>query len=72
MLSLLAAAFTFTATATGVEKGTSVEFFFAGNDSDRDYETVFLLDKPVADFVHDLERAGLRPSTPIDRNRCRL
>lgn len=72
ILSLLAAAFTFTATATGVEKGTSVEFFLAGNDSDRDYETVFLLEKPVADFVRDLERAGLRPGMPIDRNRCRL
>ena len=47
LCSLIAAALTFTATATGVEKGTAVEFFFAGKNTDRDYETMFLLDESI-------------------------
>ena len=41
MLSILfvAASLSFSATATGVEKGTPIEFLFAGKDTDRDYET---------------------------------
>ena len=55
MLSaILAASLTFTATATGVEKGTPVEFVFAGRNTDRDYESMFLLDSTVDDFCRNL------------------
>ncbi len=56
---LLAASLSFSATATGVEKGTPIEFLFAGKDTDRDYETMFLLDEPVGDLCARLEKAGL-------------
>lgn len=56
---LLAASITFTATATGVEKGTPIEFLFAGKDTDRDYETMFLLDETVGDLCARIEKAGL-------------
>ena len=72
LVSLLAAAFTFTATATGVEKGTPVEFVFAGKNTDRDYESMFLLDQSVADFCRAAEKAGLPLGKPVDAARCRL
>lgn len=56
---LLSASLSFTATATGVEKGTPVEFLFAGKDTDRDYETMFLLDESVGELCARLENAGL-------------
>ena len=56
---LLAASLSFTATATGVEKGTPIEFLFAGKDTDRDYETAFLLDESVGELCARLEKAGL-------------
>ena len=57
--ALLAASISFTATATGVGKGTPLEFLFAGKDSDRDYETMFLLDESVASLCRRAEAAGL-------------
>ena len=72
LLSCLAAAFTFTASATGVGKGTPVEFLFVGKDSDRDYEAMFAIDMPVADFARAVEKAGLQPGQPIDAEACRV
>ena len=72
LLSCLAAAFTFTASATGVEKGTPVEFLFIGSDSDRGYEAMFAIDMPVKDFARALEKAGLRPGQPMDAESCRV
>ena len=72
LLSCLAAAFTFTASATGVEKGTTVEFFFVGPDSDRDYEAMFTLDMPIADFAQAIEKAGMRSGQPINPEVCRV
>lgn len=73
MLSVvLAAALTFTATATGVEKGTPVEFVFAGQGTDRDYETMFVLDDTPSDFCAKLEKAGLPRGKPTDAKTCRL
>ena len=69
---LLAAAITFTATSTGVEKGTPLEFFFAGKDTDRDYETMFLLDEPVDHFLLRLEKAGLKRGVPMNHQTCHL
>lgn len=72
IFSLLAAAFTFTATATGVQKGTPLEFLFAASDTDRDYETMFLIKQPIADFCRDIEKAGLHRGSPIDVSKCHL
>ena len=73
MLSaILAASLSFTATATGVEKGTPVEFAFAGRNTDRDYESMFLLEDSVDGFCAKLERAGLPRGRPTDSAACRL
>lgn len=68
----LSASLSFTATATGVGKGTPLEFVFADRNTDRDYETMFLLDESVADFCRRLERAGLPRGMPTDAVSCRL
>ena len=70
--ALLAVTFTFTATATGVEKGMPVEFVFAGRNSDRDYESMFLLDGSIDDFCAGLEKAGVPRGCPTDPTACRL
>lgn len=70
--SLIAAAYTFTASATGVEKGTPLEFMFAGKDTDRDYETMFVLDEPIETFCRELEKAGLPRGKPVDERNCYL
>jgi len=68
---LLSATFTFTATATGVEKGTPIEFFIAGPNTDRAYESMFMLDESVSDFCKRIEAAVPR-GTPIDAGSSRL
>ena len=68
--AFIAAAFTFTASATGVEKGTTVEFLFVSRDSDRDYEAMFFLDMPIADFAAGLEKAGFPRGRPLDPAKC--
>ena len=70
--SLLAAALTFTATATGVDKGTSVEFLFVGKNSDRDYEAMFVVDGSVDEFCRKAEAAGLPRGKPTDVVNCRM
>lgn len=65
-------AVTFTVTATGVEKGTPLEFMFAGKGSDRDYETMFLLEDPVDEFAKAVRSAGIPDGSPIDLRNCRL
>ena len=72
VLALLAATYTFTATATGVEKGTAVEFAFAGHGTDRDYETMFLIDQSVDEFCQGLEKAGFPRGKPTDAANCRF
>ena len=70
--AILAASLSFTATATGVEKGTPVEFVFAGRNTDRDYESMFLLEDSVDGFCAKLENAGLPRGRPTDSTACRL
>ena len=70
--AILAATMTFTATATGVEKGTPVEFAFAGRTSDRDYETMFLIDCPLDEFCTRLEAAGFPRGKPTNAQTCNL
>ena len=69
---LLAASLTFTATATGVEKGAPVEFVFAGRNTDRDYESMFLIDDTVDALCRKLEQEGLPCGRPTDAGSCRL
>ena len=70
--AILAASLSFTATATGVEKGTPVEFVFAGRNTDRDYESMFLIEDSVDGFCAKLENAGLPRGRPTDSTACRL
>ena len=70
--ALLSAALTFTATATGVEKGTPIEFAFAGFNSDRDYESMFLIDGTVDEFCSKLEEGGFPRGKPTDERVCDL
>lgn len=70
--ALLAASLTFTATATGIEKGNPIEFVFAGRDTDRDYESMFLIDGTIDEFCAKLEKAGLPRGNPTDPVACRL
>ena len=70
--AILAATFTFTATATGVGKGTPLEFVFAGKDTDRDYETMFLIDEPIDAFCRRLEAAGMPRGKTNSAADCRL
>ena len=69
---VLAASLSFTATATGVEKGTPVEFIFAGRNTDRDYESMFLIEDSVDEFCAKLEKAGLPRGRPTESAACRL
>ena len=70
--AILAASLSFTATATGLEKGTPVEFVFAGRNTDRDYETMFLIEDSVDEFCTKLEAAGLPRGKPPDVVQARL
>ena len=70
--AILAASLSFTATATGLEKGAPVEFVFAGRNTDRDYETMFLIEDSVDAFCARLEAAGLPRGKPTDIARARL
>ena len=69
---LLAASLTFTATATGVEKNVPVEFVFAGRNTDRDYEAMFLVDDSVDELCARMEKAGLPCGRPTNAKLCRL
>ena len=71
-LPLIAATFTFSATATGVEKGGVAEFFLVGKGSDRDYEAVFQLDGSVDEFCRGLESAGFLRGKPECNRTCTL
>ena len=70
--AILAASLSFTATATGLEKGAPVEFVFAGRNTDRDYETMFLIEDSVDEFCTKLEAAGLPRGKPPDVVQARL
>ena len=63
---------TFTATATGIDTSTPVEFVFAGKGSDRAYEALFELDEDVAAFARRIESAGIPRGRPLDAAACRL
>lgn len=74
MIALLAAACTyvFSAYATGLEKDAPVEFLFASKNSDRDYESMFLIEESVEDFCKGIEKAGLPKGSAVDLPKCIL
>ena len=65
-------AVTFTATATGVDASAPVEFVFAKKDSDRDYESLFLVDTSPSEFAKAFDKAGIPRGDCIDPDACRL
>jgi hypothetical protein len=69
---ILAAVYSFSATATGVDKDTPLEFFFVGKNSDRAYEAMFVLDEPIDEFCRNLEKAGFPRGKPINSENCVL
>lgn len=70
--AILAATFSFTATATGIDRGAPVEFVFVGKNSDRDYEAMFLLDESVGRFCQRIEEAGLPRGKPVNLESCQM
>jgi hypothetical protein len=63
---------TFTATATGIEKNTIVEFLLVGPESDRDYESVFVTDASAREIADEFERAGIPCGGAVDLGLCRF
>lgn len=63
---------TFTAKATDVTTGTTVEFAFVGPDSDRAYEAMFVTDAKVADIAKAFDEAGIPCGRAIDPLACRF
>lgn len=70
LLPLIAAAYTFTATATGLDEGAPVEFFFAGEGTDRDYETLFVVKEGVGEICRQMEKAGIPAGKAVDLTKC--
>lgn len=70
--TILAATLTFTATATGLEKGSPVEFVFLGKGSEHTYEGLFELDSSADSFAAAIEQAGIVRGKPTSVNGCRF
>ena len=65
-------AVTFTAIATGVATNTPVEFMFLAPGSEHEYEAMFTLEAPVADFAHAFDEAKIPRGRPLDAAGCIL
>ena len=50
LISAVTNSVSFTAAATGIKKGTPVEFMFALSVSDHDYESMFLIEDSAAEL----------------------
>ncbi len=60
----------FTAIATGIETNAPIEFAFAAKDSDRDYETLFLLEDDLGDLTKKIEALGIPRGQPYNPREC--
>lgn len=69
---LFANTVSFEAVATGVAEETAIEFLFAGPESDRDYESMFLTEESPAKIVRKFEKAGFPAGSPVDNPSCRF
>ena len=72
LISVATNSVSFTATATGIKKGTPVEFMFALSGTDHDYESMFLLEDSAADFTEAFGKAGIPPGGAINAAKGRL
>lgn len=63
---------TFTARATDIDVGTTVEFLFVGPDSDRAYEALFVTDASVQDIAKAFDEAGIPRGKAISPAACRF
>jgi len=63
---------TFTARATDVDAGTTVEFAFVGTNSDRAYEAMFVTDAPIPDIAKAFDEAGIPRGRAISASACRF
>ena len=62
----------FTATATGVEKGATLEFLFVSRNSDRGYEAMFAIEDSVTELAGAIEKSGIARGGTIDVKACHL
>ena len=62
----------FTAIATGIETNAPIEFAFAAKDSDRDYESLFLLDENIGDLTKKIEALGITRGQYYNPRECIL
>lgn len=72
LISAVTNSVSFTATATGIKKGTPVEFMFALSGSDHDYESMFLIEDSASDFIEAFKKAGIPQGGAIDAAKGRL
>lgn len=63
---------TFTARATDVDAGTTVEFAFVGPESDRAYEAMFVTDASVLEIARAFDEAGIPRGKAINHADCRF
>jgi hypothetical protein len=72
LISVVTNSVSFTAAATGIKKGTPVEFMFALSASDHDYESMFLIEDSAADLKDAFKKAGIPSGGAIDAAKGRL
>jgi hypothetical protein len=72
LISVLTNSVSFTATATGVNKGVPIEFMFVAEGSDHDYEAMFILEDSPADLLNAFAKAGIPSGNPIEIAKARL
>jgi len=63
---------TFTAHATDVGIGTTVEFAFIGPGSDRAYEAMFVTDASAAEIAKAFDEAEIPRGKPVSQTDCRF
>jgi len=62
----------FTARATEVGAGTTIEFAFVGPESDRAYEAMFVTDASIAEIAKAFDAAGIPKGKAISHRDCRF
>lgn len=63
---------TFTARATDVNPGATLEFAFVGPDSDRAYEAMFITDAEIKEIAQAFDDAGIPRGKPVGQAMCRF
>lgn len=62
----------FAAVSTDCGMDVQLEFLLVGPDSDRDYESMFVTEAPVAEIAAAFAKAGIPVGRPYDMPGCRL